>query len=466
MPTTMTRPSFDEYVIARSAMLLRFGYLLCGDRHLAEDLVQEVLIKAHRRWSAIEAENPDAYLKRALVRTHVTWLRRRASGEITTDTLREVPSGAAFDDEHAAREETWAMLARLPRAQRAVLVLRYFEDLDDARISELIGVSASTVRTHAHRGLATLRETLAEHAAQAPTGAGLLDSVQRGASRAAARRRIATIGGLAALVAAVALGLPLLLRESDVPPVDPSPSVSVSPPPTTTLVLVPTALAPPEFPYALEFLPAGLQLPTVDLVPFDPREPGIALRFGEALSISVGTTPAIQGDWGEGTVVPVTVDGATRASLGGSGRVLTWERDGLYFIAGTDGTLSSDDLIRVAEGLRPGNTTGTVLPIDAITGIALPAGYVRYERSDNRACFDPPPGPLGSVCVTLRSRPPSRPDDGVFDIDGDPAYTRDARTLVVERADSRVVTITYDGDELDITTADLVAIYRSLTFGD
>jgi hypothetical protein len=70
--STVTRPSFDDYVAARSATLLRFAYLLCGDRHLAEDLVQEVLIRAHRRWSAIEAGNPGAYLKRALVHANIS----------------------------------------------------------------------------------------------------------------------------------------------------------------------------------------------------------------------------------------------------------------------------------------------------------------------------------------------------------------------------------------------------------
>jgi DNA-directed RNA polymerase specialized sigma24 family protein len=82
--STLTRATFDEYVSTRSGVLLRFAYLLCGDRHQAEDLVQETLVKAHRRWPAIEAENPDAYLKQALVRTHVSWMRRRASSEIVT----------------------------------------------------------------------------------------------------------------------------------------------------------------------------------------------------------------------------------------------------------------------------------------------------------------------------------------------------------------------------------------------
>jgi DNA-directed RNA polymerase specialized sigma24 family protein len=98
---TMTGTTFDKYVAARSPMLLRFAYVLCGDSHLAEDLVQEVLIRTHRRWSAIEASNPDAYLKQALERAHVSWRRRRASAEVVTSAVRDVAALEAFDDQHA-----------------------------------------------------------------------------------------------------------------------------------------------------------------------------------------------------------------------------------------------------------------------------------------------------------------------------------------------------------------------------
>src|SRR5215471_21460321 len=73
--------SFEEYVSVSSGRLLRFAYVLCGDRHLAEDLVQDVLARAHRRWSRIEAEHPDTYLIAAIVRAHLSWRRRRASTE-------------------------------------------------------------------------------------------------------------------------------------------------------------------------------------------------------------------------------------------------------------------------------------------------------------------------------------------------------------------------------------------------
>ena len=154
------RHGFEEYVNARGEALRRFAYLLCGDRQLGEDLVQEVLIKAYRRWGRIEADNPDAYLRTALVRSHVSWLRRRSSGERPTEVL---PGGAApdFTDQHALRADLWARLDRLTRAQRAVLVLRYYEDLDDRQIAEALRCAASTVRVHAARGLARLRTDLA-----------------------------------------------------------------------------------------------------------------------------------------------------------------------------------------------------------------------------------------------------------------------------------------------------------------
>src|SRR5262245_47468218 len=117
------RESFEEYVAASSGRLLRFAYVLCGDRFLAEDLVQDVLSRTHRHWGRIESENPDAYLRTALVRAHLSWRRRRVS---TEKVLAEPPeSGVAsgdFTQQLATRDEMWSLLATLPRAQRAVMV--------------------------------------------------------------------------------------------------------------------------------------------------------------------------------------------------------------------------------------------------------------------------------------------------------------------------------------------------------
>ncbi|MGE5827037.1 MAG: SigE family RNA polymerase sigma factor [Micromonosporaceae bacterium] len=159
--------SFEDYVTLASGRLLRFAYVLCGDRHLAEDLVQDVLARAHRRWSRIEAEQPDAYLRTAIVRAHLSWRRRRLSTErVFADPPEPVAATPDFTDRLATRDELWAMLADLPRTQRAVLVLRFFEDLDDGRIAEVLGCSPVTVRVHASRALGRLRAGLTRELTQ------------------------------------------------------------------------------------------------------------------------------------------------------------------------------------------------------------------------------------------------------------------------------------------------------------
>jgi RNA polymerase sigma-70 factor (sigma-E family) len=151
---------FEEYVRARGDTLRRFAYLLCGDRHLGEDLVQEVLVKAYRRWPKIETDRPDRYLRTALVRSHVSWLRRLSSTERPATIPDETPAGGDFADQQAVRDELWTRLASLTRAQRAVLVLRFYEDLDDRQIAEILRCAPSTVRVHAARGLSRLRTDL------------------------------------------------------------------------------------------------------------------------------------------------------------------------------------------------------------------------------------------------------------------------------------------------------------------
>ncbi|HEY7174883.1 MAG TPA: SigE family RNA polymerase sigma factor [Micromonosporaceae bacterium] len=161
------RDSFEEYVSASSGRLLRFAYVLCGDRFLAEDLVQDVLSRTHRHWRRIEIENPDAYLRAALVRAHLSWRRRRVSTEKVLAEPPEPAGGSAdFTQQLAARDELWSLLATLPRAQRAVMVLRFYEDLDDRRIAEVLGCAPVTVRVHASRAMATLREGLSRRLTQ------------------------------------------------------------------------------------------------------------------------------------------------------------------------------------------------------------------------------------------------------------------------------------------------------------
>lgn len=147
----------DELVATRGQALLRFAYLLCGDAHLAEDLVQTVLARAYAKWSRVGgSERLEPYVKRMIVNEHLSWRRRRASGEVVVaapgDTARPDGAQAVVD-----RDEVWRLLATLPPRQRAVLVLRYYEDLPDAAIAEALGCAESGVRAYASRALAALR---------------------------------------------------------------------------------------------------------------------------------------------------------------------------------------------------------------------------------------------------------------------------------------------------------------------
>jgi RNA polymerase sigma-70 factor (sigma-E family) len=155
-------PEFEEFVVSRGHALLRFAFLLTNDLHLAEDLTQEALVRVHRRWWAIEhADGPEPYVRKAIVRQYLSWRRGRASRETAVAELPERPDPDAYLDRLGERDDMWANLASLPRSQRAVLVLRYYEDLPDAQIAEVLGCSPSTVRVHAFKALARMREAMA-----------------------------------------------------------------------------------------------------------------------------------------------------------------------------------------------------------------------------------------------------------------------------------------------------------------
>jgi RNA polymerase sigma-70 factor (sigma-E family) len=154
---------FETFVAQRSTHLLRTAYLLTGDRGHAEDLLQTALIKTYRHWDRIVLrENPTAFVRRVLVTTHASWRRRMRVSEFVSATplLRgEVPA-VDVGDRHAMT----AALLQLPPRMRAVLVLRYWEDLSEAGTAEVLGCSVNTVRTHTARGLARLRSQFADDA--------------------------------------------------------------------------------------------------------------------------------------------------------------------------------------------------------------------------------------------------------------------------------------------------------------
>jgi RNA polymerase sigma-70 factor (sigma-E family) len=152
---------FEEFVAARGPALLRFAYVLTLDAHAAEDLVQTALTDAYRHWRRVSAaENADAYVQRIVVNAHLGWRRRRSSGERPTgEDLDSVVIDHA--DAVVDREVSRRLLDGLPPRARTILVLRYYADLDDAAIADLLGLSVSTVRSTASRALGSLRRVQA-----------------------------------------------------------------------------------------------------------------------------------------------------------------------------------------------------------------------------------------------------------------------------------------------------------------
>ena len=153
--------TFEEYVKVRGAALVRFARVLAGDRHRAEDLVQDVLSRVYLRWGRItRSDEPDVYVRQAIVNAARSWWRRRSSRETPTDLGQHLDRTAAGElaVEAVERDAMLRRIRRLPQRQREVIVLRYYEDLDDATIATIMGCSEPTVRTHAMRALDTLRK--------------------------------------------------------------------------------------------------------------------------------------------------------------------------------------------------------------------------------------------------------------------------------------------------------------------
>ncbi len=158
----MSGDGFDEFVRARGPALLRVAYLLTGDRHLAEDLVQSALVRTSLAWGRLEREqNADAYTRRILYNQQVSWWRRRKVDEVSCETPPDSPGRdpfAAVD----LRVSLRVALQALPARQRAVVVCRYFEDLTEEATAEVLGIAIGTVKSQTHRALAALRETVPE----------------------------------------------------------------------------------------------------------------------------------------------------------------------------------------------------------------------------------------------------------------------------------------------------------------
>ncbi|MWA08540.1 SigE family RNA polymerase sigma factor [Streptomyces sp. BA2] len=159
---------FREFVAMRSTALLRLAVLLTGgDRHAAEDLLQIALMKAYGRWAHIE--QPEAYVRQVLYRQQVSrWRLRRHRAETTVPVLPESGGEAGAESDSELRIALWAALRRLTKRQRAVVVLRYFEDLPEGEVAALLRCPVGTVRSTAHRSLAKLRALVPELGPERP----------------------------------------------------------------------------------------------------------------------------------------------------------------------------------------------------------------------------------------------------------------------------------------------------------
>lgn len=149
------RPEFADFVALRSPSLLRTAFLLTGNRATAEDLLQTALAKSWRRWSQM-SDHPEPYVRTVLINTYLSWSRRSWTRE---QPSRDLPERPVEDrtGEVDEREAPWAAVQRLPRRQRAVVVLRYFEDLSETETARLLQVSVGTVKSQNSKALAALR---------------------------------------------------------------------------------------------------------------------------------------------------------------------------------------------------------------------------------------------------------------------------------------------------------------------
>ncbi|WP_353507849.1 SigE family RNA polymerase sigma factor [Intrasporangium sp.] len=157
---------FTDYVKAREQALARLAYLLTGDRDAAEDLLQNALAKCYRNWERVRGvEQPDAYVRRILINERNSrWrriVRRADSASSHVLEVHDPPAPPAAVDA-AESLDLWRHVQALPRQQRAVLVLRYYEDLTEAQTAQILGCSLGTVKSHTSRALAAMRLKMSE----------------------------------------------------------------------------------------------------------------------------------------------------------------------------------------------------------------------------------------------------------------------------------------------------------------
>jgi RNA polymerase sigma-70 factor (sigma-E family) len=149
---------FAEFVRARTQSLLRTGYLLTGDHHLAEDLVQSALARTHRAWKRLQhTGNAQAYTRKAMYHLQVSWWRRNRVAETLSETLSDTAASADTAPNTVLRLALHRALLKLTAKQRAVLVLRYFEQCSVEETAQTLGCAPGTVKSQTAKALARMR---------------------------------------------------------------------------------------------------------------------------------------------------------------------------------------------------------------------------------------------------------------------------------------------------------------------
>ena len=150
---------FAELVEARSTALLRLAYAVVGDHQLAQDLLQESLVKVYVAWPRLrDPSGAEAYARRTIVTTAISWRRRRSFHEPPTDVVPDPGGDSDQGDRLATHDVLWQQVRGLPPRQRTALVLRYYEDLSEVETAELMGCSTGTVKSQVSAALGKLRE--------------------------------------------------------------------------------------------------------------------------------------------------------------------------------------------------------------------------------------------------------------------------------------------------------------------
>ncbi len=159
--------AFADFVRAYSSTLFRTAYLMSGDYQRAEDLLQTTMVRIYQRWARVqEMGQPVAYARKVLVSQAGSWWRRRSSHE-EPRVVRDGPSRGGQPEDYAEHERVWRAVLSLPPRQRAVVVLRYYEDLSEAQIADILDMAPGTVKSHGHSAARRLAVLLGEPAAAA-----------------------------------------------------------------------------------------------------------------------------------------------------------------------------------------------------------------------------------------------------------------------------------------------------------